>query len=480
MVIVQNGLDSERGLKTFINMFFKTDDDLSVFSDFNYSNKIINVYTVLYYENKKYTDDYYLNFDSEGRSENLINKVFRAACANSFVHAAMKIHKINLPWGSMCGIRPAKNAREMAEDGSNDDEIEYIFEKIYEVSPEKTRLAMTVAKNEQKILNEIGKNSVSIYIGIPFCPTRCLYCSFVSTDMRVSGKYMNAFCDKLVLEIKKTAEVIKRLGAFAESVYIGGGTPTSLDNENLEKILSAVNEYFDLKKIKEFTLEAGRADTITDEKLAAAKKYGVTRISVNPQTMNDKTLKRVGRKHTAQDVKDIFLKAREIGFDNINMDLIAGLPDESFEDFKYSVDEVLKLDPDDITIHTMCVKHGARLKNAELEFTESKTMNRMLEYAQEKMKNTGRIPYYMYRQKNMVGNLENVGYAYPDKMCSYNISIMEETQTIIALGGGGSTKIVTDDDIIRIYNYKDPKEYIEKFENILEKKDEILKLKGVI
>ena len=479
MIIVQSGLDNERGLRTFINMFFKTDEDLSVFSNFSYENKIINVYTVIYYKGEKFTEDYYLDFDSDSKSEKMINKVFKAACANSFVHAAMKIKKINLPWGSMCGIRPAKNVRELSEDGFDNEEIKYIFEKIYEVSRDKTELAMTVAENEKRILKGIGKSSVGIYIGIPFCPTRCLYCSFVSTDMKFSGKYMNEFCDKLVSEIKKTAEIIKKLGAYIESIYIGGGTPTALDNDNLEKILTGVNKYFNLEKMKEFTLEAGRADTITEEKLKTAKKYGVTRISINPQTMNNETLKKVGRKHTAEDVKKCFYTARKIGFDNINMDLIAGLPDESFEMFKYSLDEVSSLDPDDITIHTMCVKHGARLKTTDVEFTKSETMNRMLEYAQRKMKGTGRIPYYMYRQKNMVGNLENVGYAYPDKMSEYNISIMEEKQTIIALGGGGSTKVVTGDRIERIFNYKDPKEYIEGFDNIIERKNEILKIKGL-
>ena len=480
MVIVQNGLDNERGLRTFINMFFKTDEDLSVFSNFEYKDKKINVYTVIYFENKKYTEDYYLDFDTENKSEKLINKVFKAACANSFVHAAMKIQNINLPWGSMCGIRPAKNVRELAEDGLNENEIREMFETVYEVSPDKTELAMTVAENEKEILKNIGKNSVGIYIGIPFCPTRCLYCSFVSTDMKFSAKYMDDFCDKLVLEIEKTAEIIKKLGVYVESIYIGGGTPTALDNENLRKVLENVNKFFNLENLKEFTLEAGRADTITREKLDTAKKYGVTRISINPQTMNDETLKKVGRMHTSEDVKKCFFEAREAGFDNINMDLIAGLPDENFEMFKKSIDEVAALNPDDITVHTMCVKHGARLKNTEVEFTESAIMNKMLSYAQKKMKETGRIPYYMYRQKNMVGNLENVGYAYPDKMSTYNISIMEEKQTIIALGGGGSTKIVTDSDIIRIYNYKDPKEYIDKFENILERKDEILKVKGVM
>ena len=246
----------------------------------------------------------------------------------------MKIRKINLPWGVMCGIRPAKNVRLLLEEGYSDSEIEEIFKKIYEVSSEKIKLAHTVAKNEEKLLNEIGKNSVSIYIGIPFCPTRCMYCSFVSTDIRVSGKYMDEFVEKLLLEIDKTAQVTEKLGAYAENIYIGGGTPTTLSAQQLTMIFERLKKHFDFSKIKEFTLEAGRPDTITEEKLIAAKNGGVNRISINPQTMNEETLKRVGRTHTPQMVKNSFDMARKAGFDNINMDLIAGLPGENVEMFK--------------------------------------------------------------------------------------------------------------------------------------------------
>ena len=353
-----------------------------------------------------------------------------------------------------------------------------ILKEVYEVSDEKIELAKTVAENEKALLNEIGENSVIIYIGIPFCPTRCLYCSFVSTDIRVSGKYMNGFVEKLLLEIDKTAEIIEKMGAYVENIYIGGGTPTTLEPHHLKSIFDRLKENFDFSKIKEFTLEAGRPDTITEAKLLEAKKGGVNRISINPQTMNNETLVKVGRKHTPDMVKNCFNMARRIGFDNINMDLIAGLPDETVDMFKYSIDEVINLDPENITVHSMAVKRAASLRFTDTELAKSKDMNEMLSYTQKRMEQTGRKPYYMYRQKNISGNLENVGYAKDGYMSTYNINIMEEKQTIIALGGGGSTKLVMGDRIERIFNFKDPLEYINRFDEILQKKDEILEIIG--
>lgn len=474
MLLIQNGYSCERELNLFINMFFKKEEEVLITSDFRICGGIINVYTFILFEGERYEENYTL--DTAGYDKSLYKKIYTAACTNSFVHAAMKIRPINLPWGVMCGIRPAKNARTFFESGLSENEVRRIFKEVYEVTEDKTELALEVSKNEREIISKIDDNSVSVYIGIPFCPTRCVYCSFVSTDIRVSGKYMDMFTEKLILEIKKTAEILGKLKKKIECIYIGGGTPTALDVKNLEKILYAVNKYWDLKDIKEFTLEAGRVDTIDADKLRCAKKYGVDRISINPQTMNDITLQRVGRRHTAEDLRRGYYLARETGFENINTDLIAGLMGEDFDMFKYSLDEVVKLDPDDITVHTLSIKHGARLNSLDVELTRSGIMNRMLSYTQGLMKSTGRIPYYMYRQKNMLGNLENVGYSYPDKMSIYNISIMEEKQTIIALGGGGSTKLVMGDRIERIFNYKDPKEYIEKFDNILSRKDDILKM----
>lgn len=476
MLIIQNGYECNYELTLFYKLFFDIEDDIQVLSNFEYKDKLINVYTEIIYKDRAYFEDYYFNFDTENKSEKLIKKVFIAACTKSFCHAAQKIKNINLPWGVMCGIRPAKNVRELIDEGYTDEEISDILKNIYEVSDEKAELARTVAENEKLLLSQIGKNSVSVYIGIPFCPTRCLYCSFVSTDVRVSGKYMDGFVEKLLLEIDKTAEIINKIGAYVENIYIGGGTPTTLSAKHLTLIFDALKRNFDFSKIKEFTLEAGRVDTITEEKLIAAKNGGVNRISINPQTMNDVTLEKVGRAHSSDMVRECFALARKIGFKNINMDLIAGLPDETADMFKYSLDEVIKLNPENITVHSMCIKRAANLRFSEIEYTGARQMNEMLSYTQKRMKENNMIPYYMYRQKNILGNLENVGYAKPGTMSIYNINIMEEKQTIIALGGGGSTKLVMGDRIERIFNFKDPLEYIRRFDDILKKKDDIIKI----
>lgn len=473
MLIIQNGYECEYELKLFSGMFFDRDEDGYIFSNFEYGNGEINVYTEIIYGFDTYFEDYRFAFDTENKSERLIKKVFTAACTKSFVHAARKIKNINLPWGVMCGIRPAKNMRLLLEDGMTGAEAENVFKTVYEVSDEKTALARKVAENESRLIKDISPDSVSLYIGIPFCPTRCLYCSFVSTDIHTSGKYMDEFVGKLMLEIDKTAQTIQKLGKFAENIYIGGGTPTTLSAEQLSMIFERLHKNFDFSRIKEFTLEAGRPDTITEEKLFAAASGGVNRISINPQTMNPQTLKRVGRTHTPEMVCGCVKSARAAGFDNINMDLIAGLPGEDAEMFKNSIDEVIALNPENITVHSMCIKRAADLKQRVKQLTAAEEMNKMLLYAQKRMDETHREPYYMYRQKNSSGNLENVGYAKKGFMSTYNVNIMEEKQTIIAMGGGGSTKLVMGDRIERIFNFKDPLEYIRRFDEILRKKDEI-------
>lgn len=477
MLIVQNGYECPYEMRLFAGIFFGEDDNTEIFSDFKYADRKINVYTQINRNGKAYFYDHWFDFDAENSSERMRKKIFIASCTRSLYHAAEQAVDISLPWGVMCGIRPAKNAREMMESGCSEEETRRIFHEVYEVNDEKTELALTVAKNEELLLKEIAPESVSIYIGIPFCPTRCVYCSFVSTDIRTSGKYMPEFVEKLLLEIDKTSEIINKIGAYVDNIYIGGGTPTTLSAENITRICDRLHKHFDFSKIKEFTLEAGRPDTITEEKLIAAKNGGVDRISINPQSMNEQTLERVGRTHSPQMIRECFENARRVGIENINMDLIAGLPGEDFEMFRYSLDEVIKLDPEDITVHSLCVKRAADFRHSENKrLTEAEQMNKMLAYTQQRMKETGREPYYMYRQKNSSGNLENVGYAKPGFMSTYNINIMEEKQTIIALGGGGSTKLVMGDRIERIFNFKDPLEYIRRFDEILEKKEQIAEI----
>lgn len=472
MLLFQTGYECAEKIKLFYNLYFADEEELTVTSDFSRSGDIINVYTTIFFGGKLYDEDYY--YTVKDNDPYILRKAYDAAVTKSFCHAASKIRKINLPWGVMSGIRPAKNVRELIKHGVKKENVFDVLYDLYEVDSQKAELAFMVAENEKKILSECHSNEVSLYVGIPFCPTRCLYCSFVSTDMRVSGKYMNDYFECLLREIAKTGEIIRSLGKKVQTVYIGGGTPTTLSAEQIGRLCEAINKVCG-SALAEFTLEAGRPDTIEYDKLAAAKNGGVSRISINPQTMVDSTLERIGRRHSAKMFCDAYDIAKKVGFDVINTDLIAGLPGEKFEDFKYSLDEIMKFDPENVTIHSMCVKRSARLGKTDFRLAEAELMNNMLSYAQTVMKKNNMSPYYMYRQKNISGNLENVGYAKQGTMSFYNINIMEEVQTIIAAGCGASTKIVMGDRIERIFNFKDPVTYISRFDEILEKKDEILK-----
>lgn len=476
ILIIQNGYKCEYEINLFASLFFSEDEDVTISQNFSYDNGNINVYTHIIFDGKSYFEDYNFKFDTSGKTDKLIKKIFVASCTKSFSHAALKIRKINFSWGVMCGIRPAKNARELYEEGFSEAEVRDIFRDVYEVSKEKTDLALTVAENEKLLLSKIDNKSVSLYIGIPFCPTRCVYCSFVSTDIRVSGRYMAEFVDKLLSEIDKTGEIVNKAGVYVDNIYIGGGTPTTLSAEDFKRIFERLRSSFNLDRLNEFTVEAGRPDTITEEKLRVLKEYGVNRISINPQSMNDEILKNIGRSHSSDMIYDAYKTAENIGFDVINMDLIAGLPDETPEMFSRSLNEVIKLKPQNITVHSLCIKKAAKFRHIKKELAKSEDMNKMLSFTQKRMEDEGYVPYYMYRQKNSSGNLENVGYAKPGTMSTYNVNIMEEKQTIIALGGGGSSKIIIGDRIERVFNFKDPLEYIRRFDEILNKKDEILEL----
>ncbi len=474
MELIQNGFSCEYEMNVFMKLFFEKDEDVLVKTEFFYENDIINVKAIVEYQGKEYFGEYQKNYKKTKPRQDKI--VFRCYTVRAFIMAAEKIKNVSIPWGALSGIRPAKVVRQMREEGLSYNEIREDLREIFGVEEEKIDLAIEVAKKEEDILKDIDKRSVSIYIGIPFCPSKCLYCSFVSSDLKHAKRYVKDYILLLEKEIEKTANIIKELDFYIENIYIGGGTPTSVNEEELEYILKNVEKHFDLKNLKEYTLEAGRPDTITREKLKIAKKYGINRISINPQTMNEKTLNLVGRHHSEEMVKDAFLIAREEKFLNINMDLIAGLPSEKFEDFKYSLDEVIKLKPENITVHSLCIKRAAALRFSEFGLAQSEEVDKMLSYTQKRMKEIGKKPYYMYRQKNISGNLENVGYADEGKHSFYNVNIMEEVQNIIAIGGGGTSKLVKGDRIERIFNFKDPAEYIRRFDEIIDKKDEFVKI----
>ncbi|MDK2798461.1 MAG: hypothetical protein PWP27_41 [Clostridiales bacterium] len=395
----------------------------------------------------------------------------------SFYRAAKQVSQVDVPWGTLTGIRPTKIIHNLIEERKSDIDIKYILSEQYAVSDEKIQLILEVAYNELKVLKQSRPNSIGLYIGIPFCPTRCLYCSFVSNAVHKAQKFVEPYVEALIREILYTRRIIDNMGWIVESIYIGGGTPTVLSSKLLERLLYTLCTQINVETVKEFTIEAGRPDTIDKEKLNTIKKYAVSRLSINPQTMNQSTLKTIGRCHTPEDVVSSFQLARDLGFDNINMDVIAGLPDETVEMYQNTLKEIQKLDPENITVHTMSIKRASKLheKINEYSITQAHIVQDMLKFTQQFMKDNDRYPYYLYRQKNILGNLENVGYCKQDFECIYNVQIMEERQSIIAMGCGAVTKLVnaTNNRIDRIFNVKEVEEYINRIDEMLHRKDKI-------
>ncbi len=382
---------------------------------------------------------------------------------------------ITPPWGLLTGIRPVRKVVQLLEQGEQPEAIRRHFQEHFLISEEKMQLAMDTALVQMPILPHSDKE-IGLYISIPFCPTRCSYCSFVSHSMESAMQLIPDYVTYLCREIAAVGDIIRRCGLIVQSVYIGGGTPTSISAEQLSQVMQAVQAHIDLSHAREYTVEAGRADTITAEKLAVIRQYQATRISVNPQTLQDSVLEAIGRRHTAQQAIDAFRLAREMGFDDINMDLIAGLPTDTYEGFADTLQRVLDLAPDSITVHTLTIKRAADLYRADPVLQAAETA-RMTALSARLLPEHGYAPYYLYRQKNTVGNLENVGYAKPGKENLYNILIMDETQTILGAGCGASTKLVEPcGRITRVCNYKFPYEYIRQFDRMMEKKNVILEI----
>lgn len=385
------------------------------------------------------------------------------------------------PWGILTGVRPVKLLRRLAEESSEEQAVKK-FEKDFFVSNEKIALSRETEHNERKILELSKPESFSLYVGIPFCPSRCSYCSFVMASIERAEKLIEPYTKLLCEEIKRTAEIANKLGLRLETVYFGGGTPTTLSAEQLDTVLRTVNKSFDMSTCREFTVEAGRPDTIDIAKLFALKENKVDRISINPQTVNDEVLKTIGRKHTAQQFFDAFELARKCGFDNINTDLIAGLPTDTPESFKNSLDSIVRLNAECITVHTLCMKRASRLttEGVTLDLQQARDAREMLAYTQNILGQNEYIPYYMYRQSRMVGNLENVGWSKKGFESLYNVYVMDETHTILACGSGGVTKLKRNnpDYLERIFNFKYPYEYIDRFDELIQRKSEIMQFYG--
>lgn len=385
------------------------------------------------------------------------------------------------PWGILTGVRPVKLLRRLAEESSEEQAVKK-FEKDFFVSNEKIALSRETEHNERKILELSKPESFSLYVGIPFCPSRCSYCSFVMASIERAEKLIEPYTKLLCEEIKRTAEIANKLGLRLETVYFGGGTPTTLSAKQLDTVLGTVNNSFDMSTCREFTVEAGRPDTIDIAKLFALKENKVDRISINPQTVNDEVLKTIGRKHTAQQFFDAFELARKCGFDNINTDLIAGLPTDTPESFKNSLDSIVRLNAECITVHTLCMKRASRLttEGVTLDLQQARDAREMLAYTQNILGQNEFIPYYMYRQSRMVGNLENVGWSKKGFESLYNVYVMDETHTILACGSGGVTKLKRNnpDYLERIFNFKYPYEYIDRFDELIQRKSGIMQFYG--
>lgn len=404
------------------------------------------------------------------------------------LHAARLLYKVlckvtglDLGWGILTGIRPSKLLIRLMDEKGTEEGIDY-FKNCFLVSDKKTTLARNVASAEKDIMSTSKPNSFSLYISIPFCPSRCSYCSFVSSAVNKDSakKIIEPYFENLLEEIKYTAELANKSGILMLSAYVGGGTPSTLSAEQIDRLLRTVRENFDMSSLSEFTFEAGRPDTITEEKLKACIDGGVDRISINPQTMSDEVLSAVGRNHSSSDVINIYKLARSLGFKNINMDLIAGLPLDTYEGFTSSLNKVISLDPECITVHSLAYKRSSDLSYEDGLFSATRNTSKMIDYANDTLYENGYFPYYMYRQAKSVGNLENVGWCRPGFESKYNIYMMEECHTILSCGAGAVTKLRDPygTAIERIFNFKYPFEYNDRFSEQITRKKAVLDFYG--
>ena len=400
-------------------------------------------------------------------------------CAGRVLYRALsEATGLRPKWGILTGVRPSKVMTKHLADKGETGAKDYFVQKLF-VSPDKADLAIAVSKAEQAIMDTTTEESISLYVGIPFCTSRCSYCSFVSESIaspRAQQLYP-AYFEKLLQEIETVGQIAAETGRVLRTVYVGGGTPSTLTAEQILQLLQTIRSSFDFSHCSELTFEAGRADSITAEKLAAMKEGGADRISINPQTMTDSILEAVGRNHTVQDVYAVYDEARRAGFDDINMDLIAGLPGDTPDNFERSLRDIIAMDPESVTVHTLALKRSSSLTATKELFERGNDAAAMVDIAGTLLYDAGYAPYYMYRQTRSVGNLENVGWAKPGRESAYNVFMMEECQSVFACGAGGVTKLLVPGttDIIRYFNYKYPYEYVDRFEELLAGKDRIRK-----
>ena len=431
--------------------------------------------TVLFYQGKQERGVSRVAIPAEEdpyEAERLRQKVLKL----SFFKAARAVTGVTPSWGALTGIRPAKLAARYLAQGQTPKQVDRLLRDTYFVSPQRRRLCIEAAQAGLKAKAELKPEEISLYIGIPFCPTRCAYCSFVSADVQRALKLVEPYLAALDQEIDAAAGYLREAGAKVRTIYIGGGTPTTLSAPQLEHLIAHLRQVLELDRLAEFTVEAGRPDTITADKMAVLRDLGVDRVSVNPQTMQDEVLRAMGRSHTAADILTAYDIVRKSGIPIVNMDLIAGLPKDSVAGFRNTLDTVLSLDPENITVHTLALKKGARLMMEREGLPTGEETSAMLDYAWDALRAAGQIPYYLYRQKYMSGALENIGWCKPGTEGLYNICIMEELHSILALGAGGSTKLTNPatGKVVRLTNPKYPQQYMERIDQLCRDKAELV------
>lgn len=478
VVIYINEPRFEYDIYSLVKAFYP-EEDVKVSTEVINNSENATVFSVLYAE------DYFSLSDGSGKlldkvsvSGNLTRLEEKNALKKIIYNSLSRITGKTLAWGTLTGIRPVKIPRKLIVGGMDDESVLTHMKDNYLISDEKANLSVEIAKREIEIINSLNTDTgYSVYIGIPFCPTTCLYCSFTSNSIGMWKERINDYLTVLEKEIAYVGQA--RKGKPIDTLYIGGGTPTTLSADELERLLDYIDRHLNLTDLLEYTVEAGRADSITVDKLKVLKRHGVTRISVNPQTMNQKTLDMIGRRHTTDDVKRAFYDARNEGFDNINMDIILGLPEEGPREVSHTIDEIIKMNPDSLTVHSLAIKRASRLSEWILENGYDTMINtaETMKIAERGARAIGLNPYYLYRQKNMAGNFENTGYAREGCLGIYNILIMEEIEPIIALGPGSVSKVITrDGDFVRDDNVKDVKLYIDNIDEMLKRKEKLFSL----
>lgn len=472
-----------------IRVFFPKEEIILIENDLSFTGDGLYIISALedlngklYSSTKVYRNDNLISQSSEDIASikiyrDSIEKNIRVGIKKSLYNALIKISDNDIPWGVLTGIRPVKIVHELLDKEIEDEEIIRVLTNEYRLHKSKANLILDIGKRQRYHIYPLDKRRFSLYISIPFCPTRCLYCSFPTLTLGRFSNYIEAYVSNLINEFRAIRQFTE--GMKINTVYIGGGTPTAIPPKEMEKIIQEVYKSFGENNIREFTVEAGRPDTITEEYLRVLYQHNIRRISINPQTMNDNTLKLIGRQHTAEDIINCYGLAKEMGFPIINMDLIIGLPGEGLSEIQNTLEQIEKLDPENLTVHTLSIKRGSKFINSleEYDIENQNTIEKMLNETVKYAKKAKLIPYYLYRQKLILGNFENVGYAKPNMECIYNIAIMEEKETIIGAGMGAVSKLFYPEEnrIERIPNFRDIKEYIERIDEQIVNKEKSIK-----